>query len=70
MRTHKSKISGISESGGFGEGGRKMGWKLKAAENEFQVTREGKFEYHTFCHGEIYQEIPMGEEEKFEEVES
>ena len=47
-----------------------MAWKLKAEKNEFQVTREGKFEYHTFRHGEIYQEIPAEEESKFEEVES
>ncbi len=46
-----------------------MAWKLKAGANEFQVTREGKFEYHTFRHGEIYKEIPAEEESKFEEVE-
>lgn len=42
-----------------------MRWKLKADQNEFQVIREGKFEYHTFRHGEIYKEIPAGEESKF-----
>ncbi len=63
MRTHKSKTSEKKE------GGITMGWKLKAEENEFQVIREGKFEYHTFRHGEIYQEIPAEEKSRFEEVE-
>ena len=47
-----------------------MKWKLKDKENDFQVTREGAFEYHTFRHGVLYSEIPPEEADKFEEVEA
>jgi hypothetical protein len=45
-----------------------MPYKLKVPENEFQVTREGKFEYHTFKHDVIYEEVPEEEKDKFEEI--
>jgi hypothetical protein len=47
-----------------------MPYRLKESENEFQVTREGKFEYHHFEHGKIYHEIPEEEADKFETIES
>jgi hypothetical protein len=43
-----------------------MPYKLKAKENEFQVTREGKFEYKHFKHGEIYESVPEEEKERFD----
>jgi len=46
-----------------------MPYKLKEKENEFQVIREGKFEYHHFEHGKIYPEIPEEEIDRFEEIE-
>ncbi len=45
-----------------------MSYRLKKSENEFQVTREGKFEYRHFNHGEIYEEIPDEEKDKFETI--
>jgi len=45
-----------------------MAWKLRKEENEFQVTREGVFEYHTFRHSEVYALIPKEDQNKFEEV--
>ncbi len=41
-------------------------WILKNSVNDFQVTREGEFEYHTFKHGEIYARIPKEEADRFE----
>ncbi len=43
-------------------------WRLKPAENEFQVTREGPFEYAKFIHGQAYGEIPPEEVHRFEEI--
>lgn len=43
-------------------------WKLKPEENEFQVTREGEFEYRTFRHGETYAKVPEEEAPRFEKV--
>jgi hypothetical protein len=43
-----------------------MKWKLKESENEFQVTREGPFEYKTFQHGDVYNAIPEEEQNRFE----
>lgn len=45
-----------------------MRFILKPEENEFQVTREGEFEFKTFRHGEVYEKIPEEEKERFEEV--
>ncbi len=47
-----------------------MGFRLKKTENEFQVTREGKFEYRHFKRGEVYEEIPPEEVDRFENIES
>lgn len=44
------------------------GYRLKRGLPEFQVTREGKFEYHTFKHGVIYERIPEEDRDKFESV--
>jgi hypothetical protein len=41
-------------------------WILKPKENEFQVTREGEFEYCRFQHGIIYDRIPSEEADRFE----
>lgn len=46
-----------------------MGYRLKKEVNEFQVTREGKFEFHTFRHGEVYEEIPEEDCHRFETTE-
>ncbi len=46
------------------------GYRLKKDLPEFQVTREGPFEYHTFRHGEVYREIPPEEAQKFDVLES
>jgi len=46
-----------------------MSWRLKEEENEFQVTREGEFEYYNFRHGLIYFRIPKEEEDRFEFIE-
>jgi hypothetical protein len=43
-------------------------WKLKESEAQFQVTREGPFEYLTFIHGTAYKEIPEEEKNRFEEI--
>ena len=43
-------------------------WKLKASENEFQITREGEFEYRKFLHGEVYASIPPEEANRFEKI--
>ena len=45
-----------------------MGYRLKKDLPEFQVTREGPFEHHTFRHGVIYDRIPEEDREKFESV--
>jgi hypothetical protein len=45
-----------------------MPYKLKEKENEFQVTKEGEFEYHHFKHGEIYDKVPIEEQHRFEET--
>ncbi len=42
-------------------------WKLKDAENAFQVT-EGGFAYHTFRHGEVYDAIPEDYQDRFEAI--
>lgn len=47
-----------------------MSYKLKEKENEFQVTKEGEFEYHTFKHGVIYNRVPSEEAHRFEETHS
>lgn len=41
-------------------------YRLKDSENEFQVTREGGFEYHYFEHGKIYEVVPEEEKDRFE----
>lgn len=43
-------------------------YRLKPAENEFQVIREGEFEYHNFKHGEKYEKVPDEERERFEQI--
>ncbi len=43
-------------------------WRLKPGENDFQVTREGLFEYHVFKQGEAYSRIPQEETHRFEEI--
>lgn len=45
-----------------------MPYKLKDTENEFQVIREGEFEYHTFRHGEVYGKIPEPEKDRFIDI--
>jgi hypothetical protein len=47
-----------------------MSFRLKKESYEFQVIREGKFEYKHFKHGEVYEEIPDEEKERFETIES
>ena len=42
-----------------------MGFKLKEKENEFQVTKEGEFEYHRFKHGIIYDQVPPEHLDRF-----
>jgi hypothetical protein len=44
------------------------GYRLKKNLPEFQVTREGPFEYHTFRHGVVYERIPEEDRSKFEPV--
>ena len=44
------------------------GYRLKKDLPEFQVTREGEFEYHTFKHGVIYERIPEEDRSRFEPV--
>ena len=46
-----------------------MQYKLKISEAEFQVTREGEFEYVAFKHNEAYERIPEEEAARFEEIE-
>ena len=46
-----------------------MAYKLKDSENEFQVTREGPFEYRTYRHGEQYATVPDEEKDRFEPAE-
>ena len=43
-----------------------MPYKLKPNANEFQVTREGEFEYKHFKQGEVYEKIPPEEAQLFE----
>jgi hypothetical protein len=43
-------------------------WRLKPSENEFQVTREGEFEYCKFIQGELYTKIPPEEAHRFESI--
>jgi hypothetical protein len=43
-------------------------YRLKTNQPEFQVTREGSFEYHTFKHGEIYEKVPPEEIHRFDPV--
>jgi hypothetical protein len=45
-----------------------MSYKLKPKELAFQVTREGKFEYRRYKHGETYNEIPPEDAHRFEEI--
>ena len=47
-----------------------MPYKLKSKENEFQVTREGKFEYRSYKHGILYDEIPPEEAKHFEKTDT
>lgn len=47
-----------------------MPYKLKSKENEFQVTREGKFEYRSYKHGILYDEIPPEEAKHFEKTDA
>ncbi len=42
-------------------------WMLKDSENDFQVT-EGRFAYHTFKHGEVYDAIPEEYGDRFEAI--
>ena len=44
------------------------GYRLKKDLPEFQVTREGEFEYHTFVHGVMYERIPEEDRSRFEPV--
>ncbi len=44
------------------------GYRLKKDLPEFQVTREGPFEYHTFRHGVTYDRIPEEDQDRFEPV--
>jgi hypothetical protein len=46
-----------------------MQYQLKKTTNEFQVTREGEFEYHRFKHGVVYDKVPPEEADKFETIE-
>ena len=43
-------------------------YKLKPKELAFQVTREGKFEYRHYRQGQIYDEIPPEDAQRFEEI--
>lgn len=45
-----------------------MGYKLKPTENAFQVTREGKFAYRSYRRGEIYDEVPPEDVDRFEKI--
>ncbi len=47
-----------------------MSYKLKPTENEFQVTREGKFEYRRYRHGETYNEVPPEDLHRFEKIDA
>ena len=47
-----------------------MPYKLKDSENEFQVTREGEFEYKIFQHGKLYDRVPPEEADRFEIIEN
>jgi len=52
-----------------GEENRPVRYRLKNSEPDFQVTREGRFEFHTFRHGEVYDEIPEEDRHRFETTE-
>lgn len=45
-----------------------MIYKLKEEAADFQVTRPGEFEYQTFKHGEVYENIPQEEKDRFEQI--
>ena len=45
-----------------------MPYRLRAEENEIQVTKEGPFEFKFFRHGEIYPDVPEEERHRFEEI--
>ncbi len=45
-----------------------MEWKLKPGQSGFQVTKEGPFEYKTFIPGEVYEQIPPEEADRFEPI--
>lgn len=47
-----------------------MPFRLKDSENEFQATKEGKFEFRSFRHGKVYDEVPPEEAHRFETTES
>ena len=47
-----------------------MAYRLKKSELAFQVTREGKFEYRRYKHGEIYNEVPPEDFHRFERTEA
>ena len=49
---------------------RTLYYTLKPGQPEFQVTREGDFEYHTFKRGEIYDKVPPEEIRRFDLVKS
>jgi hypothetical protein len=43
-----------------------MSYRLKKSELAFQVTREGKFAYRRYKHGETYSEVPPEDAHRFE----
>ncbi len=50
-------------------GAKIIGFKLKKSEEEFQVTREGEFEFFKFEHRKVYSRVPAEDQQKFEAVE-
>ncbi len=63
MGSRAKKSNGVETGAGVAG---KVRWKLKPGESDFQVTREGDFEYRTFKQGEAYERIPEEEADRFE----
>ena len=49
-------------------GTRPIGYRLKASEPDFQVTREGEFAFHTFRSGVLYERVPEEDRDRFEVI--
>jgi hypothetical protein len=50
------------------KGGIEMDYRLNKKFPGFQVTREGKFEWRRYIHGQTYNEVPPEDAHRFEKI--